>query len=548
MKTQTESTDFRDELKNKIKAGIPIIQIVSYEWKRVKGLAANAAKELGKDSGREGGLYLWYNVEGLMRWDFDTKRDTSVNDALKNPCEALEWFRTADEARNAILLMEDLHVYFDDPGQSREILGHLRAISRGSPGSTLLLAQPFRGLPPELEKVVYVLEVPLPDRRIMETVMDNVLRKLKMDRNGLSKDQKAEVVESALGLTEFEADFAFTEVAQRFGKLSEGEIPVIVAQKEQIIRKSGMLEYFHPEEQLDDVGGLEPLKEWLRARKRGFEPAAREFGITSPKGVLLLGVQGCGKSLVAKAVASDWKLPLLKFDLGKVFSSGVGESEANIRKALDIARAIAPSILWIDEIEKALAGVGSSDRSDAGTTARVFATMLTWMQEKKEPVFVIATANNIEQMPSELLRKGRFDEIFFVDLPGPASRKKIWQIHLQKRLKARFDEGTWRKDLESLAKDSAGYSGAEIEEAVNEGLYRAYNAKPGRDLNREDISAALQATYPLSKVMADRITKLREWARVRARSASDEPGEAIEGEKRPVPRLRQEADNPFIED
>jgi SpoVK/Ycf46/Vps4 family AAA+-type ATPase len=210
---------------------------------------------------------------------------------------------------------------------------------------------------------------------------------------------------------------------------------------------------------------------------------------------------------------------------------------------LDTAKAVAPCILWIDEIEKGFSGVNSSDRSDAGTTSLVFATMLTWMQEKREPVFVIATANNIEQLPPELLRKGRFDEIFFVDLPGALSRKQIWQIHLKKRLRGRYDAKNY--DLDKLSRESCGFSGAEIEEALNDALYHAYNEN--RDLRMEDILASLDATYPLSKVMNDKIRKLRDWAKVRARPASTEDLEALPTEQRPVPQLKQEVDNWFVE-
>jgi len=266
--------------------------------------------------------------------------------------------------------------------------------------------------------------------------------------------------------------------------------------------------------------------------------------MTPPKGVLLLGVQGCGKSLIAKAIASEWNLPLLKFDLGKVFGGFVGESEANIRKALNIAEAVSPSILWIDEIEKGLSGVASSGMTDSGTTARVFGTMLTWMQEKEKPVFVIATANNIEQLPPELLRKGRFDEIFFVDLPGFNSRKEIWEIHLTKRLgNRRYEDVNF--DLDRLSKESIGYSGAEIEEAINEALYTAYNQD--REVKLDDIIKSLKNTYPLSKVMAESINNLRRWAKIRARLASEEEEESIMAPTEKIPKLKQEIANPFID-
>ena len=291
---------------------------------------------------------------------------------------------------------------------------------------------------------------------------------------------------------------------------------------------------------MNDVGGLDTLKTWLDRRSQAFGAGAKGFGLDAPKGVLLLGVQGCGKSLVAKAIAAAWEFPLLRLDMGKVFGGIVGQSEANVRTALQVAQALAPCVLWIDEIEKGVAGMGSSDQSDGGTTARVVGTLLTWMQEKREPVFVVATANRIEMLPPELLRKGRFDELFFVDLPSCAVRKEILAIHLRK--KGRDPVGY---DLEQLATLSLGYSGAELEEAVREGLFDAF--AEGRELRTEHIATALRATFPLSRTMGEQITDLRRWAKVRARLASPEvPEEPPPSVTAPVPKLRQETRNPFV--
>lgn len=529
--------EYQEELDLKIKAGTPIIQIVSSEWRRIHGCAVKAAKKVEKD------LYLWNNSNGLRKWRFDNS-PPSWNDEepdMRDPLEALRWFQEEDR-NETILLMEDLFAYFDSM-QWRELIGLLRTVQRTKRNNTLLLSQPFRDLPRQLEKDVYILEIPLPDRDILQTVLKSVIAELGMDENTAPEDDFKVISEAALGLTDLEASYTFKEIALSKKKLTKEEIPHIVERKEQIIKKSGILEYFHPKEGFKDVGGLESLKEWLKTRKAGFDPDAEEFGMTPPKGVLLLGVQGCGKSLIAKSIASEWNLPLLKFDLGKVFGGIIGESEANIRKALSVAEAVSPSILWIDEIEKGFSGVESSNRSDSGTTARVFGTMLTWMQEKDKPVFVIATANNIEQLPPELLRKGRFDEIFFVDLPGEKSREEIWSIHLMRRMgKNRYRKA--KIDLKELVKESKGYSGAEIEEAINEGLYYAYNAD--RELKPEDLKNAIINTYPLSKVMADKITNLRKWAKVRARLASKEKAEEIFNPKEKIPKLKQEMDNPFI--
>lgn len=527
---------YQEDLNLKIKAGTPIIQIISYEWRRIHGCAVKAARENNKE------LYLWNNAEGLKKWDGIAKIFKPEKSDLREPEQALDWLQNP-EITNIILLMEDLHAYFDAM-QWRQIIGRLRTMPRTLGNKSLILSQPVRNLPPQLEKEVYVLEIPLPDIDILKTVINAVVTEIGLNEKNAPEDDLPSLAEAALGLTELEANYTFKEIALAKGRLTKEEIPDIVERKEQIIKKSATLEYFHPKQGFGDIGGLENLKKWLKTRKSGFESDAEDFGLTPPKGALLLGVQGCGKSLVAKAIASEWNLPLLKFDLGKVFGGYVGESEANIRRALSVAEAVSPSILWIDEIEKGLSGMSSSGSTDSGTTARVFGTMLTWMQEKEKPVFVIATANNIKQLPPELLRKGRFDEIFFVDLPSHKSREDIWEIHLKKRLREqRYKKAKF--DLKKLSKESTGYSGAEIEEAINEALYNAYTQD--RELTIDDLIQSIKATYPLSKVMADDIMTLRKWAKVRTRLASEEETEIIEPAKENVPKLKQERDNPFVD-
>ena len=529
-------SDYQNDLNMKIKAGIPIIQIISYEWRRIHGCLVRAARENKRQ------LYMWNNSEGIKKWNDIDRIFFSERPQIKEPEEALAWFQD-NENNDLIFLMEDLYIYFDSM-QSRQILGRLRVMPRITGNKNLILSQPFKNLPAILEKDVYVLEIPLPDRKMLITDIHEVIEELKLDDQHAPEEDFPSIAESALGLTELEAKYAFKEISLKKNRLTKKEIPEIVERKEQIIKKSGILEYFHPKESFGDIGGLSNIKKWLNTRKAGFNSFAIEFGMTPPKGVLLLGVQGCGKSLIAKAIASEWNLPLLKFDLGKVFGGFVGESEANIRKALNIAEAVSPSILWIDEIEKGLSGVASSGMTDSGTTARVFGTMLTWMQEKEKPVFVIATANNIEQLPPELLRKGRFDEIFFVDLPGFNSRKEIWEIHLTKRLgNRRYEDVNF--DLDRLSKESIGYSGAEIEEAINEALYTAYNQD--REVKLDDIIKSLKNTYPLSKVMAESINNLRRWAKIRARLASEEEEESIMAPTEKIPKLKQEIANPFID-
>ena len=330
------------------------------------------------------------------------------------------------------------------------------------------------------------------------------------------------LLQAALGLTLGEAENVFAKIIVKDERLSGDDVNEVFAEKQQIIRKSGLLEYYATEETFAHVGGLAMLKDWLQRRARALTAQARQFGLPSPKGILLLGVQGCGKSLCAKAVSSLWQLPLLRFDMGRMFGSLVGSSEENVRKAITVAESVAPAILWVDEIDKAFAGSQGSGATDGGTTARVFGTFLTWLSEKTAPVFVMATANDISQLPPELLRKGRLDEIFFVDLPSAEERTEIFRIHIAKRGRdpAKFD-------LPALVERSPNFSGAEIEEAIISGLYDAFYTET--DLATEHVVEALRQTVPLSKTMDEQINRLRAWAEGRARNASvprDTPGEA----------------------
>jgi SpoVK/Ycf46/Vps4 family AAA+-type ATPase len=358
-----------------------------------------------------------------------------------------------------------------------------------------------------------VVEYPLPDEKDILGQVEGVISSVK-GRPGvnvdLSHDEKELIVRSAQGLT---ADEIESALARSLVETKSLNVEQIIEEKKQIVRKSGMLQFYPADNNLDDIGGHDLLKEWLKRRSKSFTDAAREFGIPYPKGVLLLGVQGCGKSLVAKAVSAAYSLPMLKMDVGRVFGSLVGQSEDNMRRAIRIAESLAPCILWIDELEKGFAGMGSSGVSDSGTTARVFATFLTWMQEKTKPVFLVATANDVSALPPELLRKGRFDEIFFIDLPDLDERKEIFRIHLAKRKR---DPKKFK--IAELAKLTDGFSGAEIEQVVVGALNKAFDE--GRELSFSDLSEESKTQVPLSRMMAEDIAALREWARLRARPSA----------------------------
>jgi SpoVK/Ycf46/Vps4 family AAA+-type ATPase len=381
---------------------------------------------------------------------------------------------------------------------------------------TIIFISPVLNVPVELEKDIAVIDYPLPDREEINNLLENIIKTVSKKPNikvDITPEIKEKLVDAALGLTLNEAENAFARAIVYDNVLDGKDIQIVLEEKKQVIKKSGILDYFHTEETIENVGGLDNLKEWLRKRALSFTQRAKEFGLPEPKGILLVGVQGCGKSLVAKCISNLWGLPLLRFDVGKVFSGIVGSSEENIRKTIKIAESIAPVILWIDEIEKSLSGIESSSFSDAGTSARVFGTFITWLQEKTKPVFVVATANNIKTLPPELLRKGRFDEIFFVDLPNLEERKEIFAIHLKKR--KRNPENF---DLEILARESENFSGAEIEQVIISSLFDAF--VENRDITTDDIIKNIKKTVPLAITMKESIEELREWAKNRTVPAS----------------------------
>ncbi|GHU26651.1 ATPase [Spirochaetia bacterium] len=518
------------ELINLIKANTKIIQIISYETLLIHANLANAASELGRE------LYLWDRVAGIKKWDTENRSWVMIDEDARQPERPFSFF---DEHKDIILLLEDFHP--DMTENQPQNIKRLRNAAMGGneQNRTLVLSQPFRFLPRELEKEVHIIELPPPSYEDLEVIFKNVCESFKIP---IPDDPEQDLIEAALGLTIMEAEKAFSLAYIKSGQLTSAEVPLVIREKENVIKKSGYLEYFHPKEELKDVGGLDTLKDWLAKRGRAFEKGAADFGLTYPRGILLLGIPGTGKSLTAKAIGNLWHFPLLRLDMGKIFGGIVGESESNIRGALNIAEAIAPSILWIDEIEKAMSGISSSGRSDGGTTSRVLGTFLTWMQEKTKPVFVVATANDISQLPPELLRKGRVDEIFFVDLPVEDERKEIIKIHLQKKNRKPDDDF----DLAKLAQKSKGFSGAELEEAVKEALFRAFDE--GRTLRDDDILNAISKTFPLARTMHETISEMRKWAQSRAVAASSKTPEPLdEWQNDNIPKLRQETySNPFL--
>lgn len=496
----------QEEIEILVRARYSILYIVSWEEERVEACLAEVAARRGKQ------LVCWSCVRGLYNpADSLSAECRTLVSGSTDPLVALDSVLKRREP--AVYLFKDFHAHLTNTTVVRK-LRETAQILRSSP-KTLVIVSHVQTIPPELEKDITIVDFHLPRLPELGALFDQIVGEVhKAGRLQEVPDEatREQLLHAAQGLTLREAENAIARTLIVRGRLSLDEVQLVLDEKKRAIRKTGILEYIDERKGLDEVGGLEALKDWVRKRLVAFTDQARSFGLPPPKGVLLLGVQGCGKSLCAYAISQLWHLPLLRLDVGRIFSGLIGSSEENIRKAITTAESVAPAVLWIDEIEKAFAGTRGAD-SDAGTSSRVFGTFLTWLQEKKEPVFVIASANSIANLPPELLRKGRFDEIFFVDLPSQKERREIFDIHLKLRQR---DSALF--NLDYLSDISDGYSGSEIEQAVIAALYDAFDL--GRDLVTEDIAKVLQQTVPLSSTLREEIAYARNWATSRARRAS----------------------------
>lgn len=495
------------QLETLIRARYPIIYIVSWEEKRVEDSIRAICTARGKK------MLLWTVTQGIV------SNLANRDEVTRDPMAALDYVLQSRD--QAVFLFKDLHPFLNDTRLVRRLRDLTYALKTSY--KTLVLLSPSLTLPNELEKDITVVDYALPTLEDLDKLLSGIMQSVKANPQvsiDLTTEEREQILKAAIGLTATEAENVF---AKSLVEKHKFDVDVILSEKEQIIRKSALLEYYRASDAFADVGGLNLLKDWMDKRTVAFSEKARQFGLPAPKGVLMLGVQGCGKSLSAKAIAGLWKLPLLRMDVGKIFGGIVGQSEENIRKAIKIAESTAPNVVWIDELEKGFSGTQSSGISDGGTTARVFGTFITWLADKTAPCFVVATANDVTSLPPELLRKGRFDEIFFVDLPSEQERMEIFTIHLQKRHR---DPAAF--DLAKLAAASPGFSGAEIEQAIISALYDAFDKD--RDVTTEDIHSALTESVPLSMTMKERIDVLRDWASTRARPASSEPPEHPVGE------------------
>ena len=526
-----EHPSFERHLANLCRARFPMMYLPTWEEERALKTIYEISQhaELIKTPRT---MFVWRVTQGIERIESPSqvllggKKESGTTE----PTKALDFIQKYDKP--ALLVLLDFHIYFDSRKQDANVIRKVRdtvgLLKSGFVPKNVILVSPRLVLPNELQKDITIIDFDLPDataigaslQRIINDNRGNKKIHFDLDQEGVEDLSKA-----AQGLTLQEAENAFARAIVERGCLDRESRDIIVEEKRQIIKKTGVLEYIDSDMHLDDIGGLGNLKKWLQKRKNSWQGRAARYGLPVPKGILITGVPGCGKSLTAKAISAAWKMPLLRLDVGKIFSGLVGSSEENMRNAIKTAEAVSPSILWIDEIEKGFGGVGSSN--DGGTSSRVFGTFLTWMQEKKSLVFVVATANNIHALPSEMMRKGRFDEIFFVDLPTLSERKAIFEVHLARRLKddeVRGDFEISDENLTHLAQETEGFVGAEIENVVVEGLFEAFCEN--RAIRLEDFDKAARNTVPLVVTQAEQVAAIREWANVRAVSATAEEDRA----------------------
>ncbi len=512
------STSVHD-LRTLIRSAHPLIVIETVEEERVFALVQSVAAQERMP------LFEWSITRGL------TRRDDSqtINKLTAAPSALLQHLNGLTV--EAIFWLKDFTPHLQDAAAARQLREVAAAYGR-SRATCLLTGHPIT-LPPDLEHLAVRLDLHLPGRDELQAMLQTVLQSLgtrtaarrpasttvvqsllnsmstsKAADSGPSAQEREAILRALQGLTLHQARQVITQCIVEDGTLSADDVHTIVKRKVQAIKDGGLLEYYPLEDNRFELGGFVNLKSWLERAKVGFTAEAKALNLSPPRGIMLVGVPGCGKSLAAKAIAREWQLPLLKLDAGRLFDKYVGESEKNFRKAIDMAESLSPIVLWIDEIEKAMVAGGGSGDADAGLSRRLFGAFLTWLQEKRQDVFVVATANNLTSLPPELLRKGRFDEIFFVDLPDATERTAIWTIHLSLRKQDRT-----RFDLSQIVEASTGFSGSEIEQAVVAALYRALHRK--QPLTTALLLEELTQTVPLSVTRSEEIHQLRAMAQGR---------------------------------
>ncbi|VEP13770.1 AAA ATPase central domain protein [Hyella patelloides LEGE 07179] len=489
--------NFSNELSLLMRACYPLIYIPTTEEERLEKAIAETLKTMSNRN-----VYIWDFVEGYEN------NPNNQGFGKRNPLQALEFIEKLPEKVGGVFILRDFPRFLDDVSISRKLRNLSRSL-KSQPKNIVIIA-PQVSIPEELTEIFTVLDFPLPSR---EEIKQEISRLISATGQLLADKLLNDLVLSAQGLSMERIRRVLTRAIAAHGKLETPDVELILEEKRQSIRQTQILDFYPATEEISDIGGLDNLKDWLLRRGGAFSEQARAYGLPNPRGLLLVGIQGTGKSLTAKAIAHTWHLPLLRLDVGRLFAGLVGESESRTRQMINLAEALAPCILWIDEIDKAFAG--ATGKGDGGTTSRVFGTFITWLAEKQSPVFVVATANNIQSLPPEILRKGRFDEIFFVGLPSQTERAAIFEVHLS-RLRP---HNLQNYDLKRLAYETPEFSGAEIEQTLVEAMHIGFSQN--RDFTNEDILEAASQIVPLAKTAQEQIQFLQNWAAAgKARLAS----------------------------
>lgn len=488
---------FNEEFQLLLRACYPLIYIPTSEEERVENAINFVAQKLGNRN-----LYLWDFVEGYQN------NPNHQGQAKRNPLQALELLDKLPANSGGIFILRDFQRFLEDISVSRKLRNLARRLK--SEPKNIVIISPEVSIPNELAEVFTIIDFPLPSATELKI---EIQRLIGSTGQNLSETFLNELVRSAQGLSLERVRRVLTRAIASHGQIESEDVELILEEKRQSIRQTQILDFYPATEQISDIGGLDNLKDWLLRRGGAFSDQARAYGLPHPRGLLLVGIQGTGKSLTAKAIAHHWHLPLLRLDVGRLFGGLVGESESRTRQMINLAEALSPCILWIDEIDKAFSGI--EGKGDSGTTSRVFGTFITWLAEKKSPVFVVATANNIQTLPPEMLRKGRFDEIFFVGLPSQEEREAIFNVHLS-RLRP---HNLKNYDIKRLAYETPDFSGAEIEQTLIEAMHIGFSQN--RDFTTDDILESASQIVPLARTAQEQIQFLKSWAQAgKARLAS----------------------------
>lgn len=528
-----ELNKFERKLNNLLRARYSLFYVITWEDERFIQVLYEFIRKCNKTPN----IIIWDVVNGFSRCDGPDMMLVPIDkegSSLVDPVAAINYIIKYSES-NVIFVLKDFHSYISTTSNPMPNLKpiFIRLLKNASYEcqynqnitKSMFLISNSLDIPNEMQKDFTILDFELPTVEDIASKLDSMLEeqegKIKVE---LSEDDREKLIHSALGLTIHEVENAFAIAMVNDKKLTKDDIGIIVEEKRQIIKKTNVLEFINTKIKKEDIGGLENLKRWLSKRDKSWSAEARRYGLPIPKGILITGVPGCGKSLTAKAISAAWNLPLIKLDMGRVFGSFVGQSESNMRAAIKTSESIAPCILWVDEIEKGLGLI----TNDGGVSSRVFASFLTWLQEKEKPVFVIATANNIDRLPAELLRKGRFDEVFFVDLPTKSERLEIFRVHINRRLMNSdinddiyiHNVDSYMEFLNKLADITEDFSGAEIEQVVIDSLFEAFSNN--RKVCKNDFFLSIQRTVPLAITQAEQIERIRTWAATRAVSATQD--------------------------